>query len=280
MRAIDQFVQNRAAEGTAEYLRLYDVAFERVVHLFQLTDNLAALTTDILGSRSGMREIARYLTAPPVSDDDLKTLAGFGSTTGPAYLAEMLKVITASLDPQRFPWLFSGGRKPTADEVAAAQRWTAGLLAAQRAVTGRRGAAARRQEQAVEDALLGPPVHCVKVKARDIPTARDFLEPGEFCRQSKVGGTRTDFTVGLRDRLLLIECKASNSEVNSYKRLNHEIGDKAAVWKRSFGESIIPAAVLAGVFKVDNLDGAQRAGIAIFWEHDFATLLDFVSATR
>ena len=206
LRAVDQFVQSRAEEGTAEYLRLYDAAFERVLRLFELTDNLAALTTDILDSRSGMREIARYLTAPPVRDDDLKTLAGFGSAADPAYLAEMLKVITSSLDPKRFPWLFRSRKEPTADEVAAAQRWTAGLLAAQRAVTGRRGAAARRQEQAVEDALLGPPLHCVKVKARDIPTARDFLQPGEFCRQSKVGGTRTDFTVGLRDRLLLIEC--------------------------------------------------------------------------
>ena len=106
------------------------------------------------------------------------------------------------------------------------------------------------------------------------------MQSGEFCRQSNVGGTRADFTVGLRDRLLLIECKASNSEVNSYKRLNHEIGDKAAVWKRSFGESVIPAAVLAGVFTVENLGEAQRGGIAIFWEHDFGTLLEYVTSIR
>jgi len=274
-------VQSRAEEGTAEYLRLYEGAFERVVRLFERTGNLATLTTDVLDSRSGMREIARYLTAPPVSDDDLKTLSGFGSTSGPEYLAEMLKVITSSLDPKRFPWLFDErSRKPAVEDIASAQRWTAGLLAAQQAVTGRRSAAARRQEQAVEAALLGPPLYFTKVKARDIPSPREFLASGEFCRQSKVGGTRADFTIGLRDRLVLVECKASNSEVNSYKRLNHEIGDKAAVWKRSFGESVIAAAVLAGVFKVENLDEAQRGGIAIFWEHDLATLLEFVAVTR
>ena len=76
------------------------------MRLFEQTDNLATLTTDILESRSGMREIARYLTAPPVSDDDLKTLSGFGSATGPEYLAEMLKVITSSLDPRDFHGLF------------------------------------------------------------------------------------------------------------------------------------------------------------------------------
>ncbi|HLG68817.1 MAG TPA: XamI family restriction endonuclease [Chloroflexota bacterium] len=199
----------------------------------------------------------------------------------PQYLAEMLKVIMSSLDPKRFPSLFGqAARKPADDEILAAQRWTAGLLAAQRAVTGRRSAAARRQEMAVEVALLGPPLHFAKVKARDIANAREFLAPGEFCRQSKVGGTRADFSIGLRDRLLLIECKASNSEVNSYKRLNHEIGDKATVWKRSFGESVVPAAVLAGVFKVDNLAEAQRSGIAIFWEHDFGTLIDYLAANR
>jgi hypothetical protein len=181
------------------------------VRLFQETNNLTALSTSVLSGRSGLREIARYLTAPPVSDDDLKTLAGLGSANGPEYLAEM-------------------------------------------------------------------PLSLTKVKARNIPGVRDFLAPGEFCRQSAVGSTRADFTIGLRDRLLAIECKSSNSEVNSYKRLNHEVGNKAASWKRSFGETVVPAAVLAGVFKLENLNSAQSAGIAVFWEHDLETLSGYVRA--
>ena len=249
--------------------------------LFEQTDNLTALTTEILEGRSGLREIARYLTAPPVSDDDLKTLAGLGSPSGAAFLAEMLKVISMSLDPRRFPWLFGEPRRrPTADEILSAQKWTAGLLAAQRAVTSRRSAAARRQEEAVEAALLRAPLCLTKVRARDVLSAREFLAAGEFCRQSKVGRTRADFTIGLHDRLLLIECKSSNSEVNSYKRLNHEVGNKAGSWRESFGESVVPAAVLAGVFKLDNLEAAQRSGIAIFWEHDLKTLVDYARLMR
>ena len=61
-------------------------------------------------------------------------------------------------------------------------------------------------------------------------------------------------------------------------RLNREIGDKAAVWKPNFGEGIVPEAALAGVFKVDNLDEAQRAGIAIFWEHAFDAQVSYVRA--
>jgi hypothetical protein len=249
-----------------------------VERLFEETDNLTSFPTAILASKTS-RETARYLTAPPISADDLNTLAGLGTGGGRAFTAEMLKVIRASLDPRRFPWLFvQPPLKPTRDELRTAQRWTAGLLAAQLATTGRRSAAARRQENAVEAVLLGPPLHLTQVKARAIPSPREFLAPGEFCRQSVVGGTRADFTVGLRDRLLLIECKSSNSEVNSYKRLNHEVGNKAASWKRSFGEAVVPAAVLAGVFKLENLESAQRAGIALLWDHELGTLAEFVRA--
>lgn len=247
--------------------------------LFLATEHLTQLTTELLDVRAGLREAARYLTAPPISDDDLKTLAGLGSTSGAEFQAEMVKVILAGLDPLRFPWLFDDPpRAPTAAELESAERWTAGLIAAQRAVTGRRSAASRRQEQSVEDVLLGPPLSLRKVARRDVRSVRDFLEPGEFCRQSTVGTTRADFTIGLRDRMLLIECKSSNSEVNSYKRLNHEVGNKAASWVRSFGEAAVPAAVLAGVFKLENLQSAQRAHIALFWEHDYSSLMDFVSA--
>lgn len=280
-RAVDQFIERRAQEGTAEYLRHYQDAQERVRDLFERTGNLRSLSTSTVDQKSGLREAARYLSAPPISDDDLKTLAGLGSKSGPQYLAEMLRVISASLDPLRFPWLFEGpGRQPTPEELDLAQKWTAGLLAAQKAITGRRSAAARRQEQAVENVLLGAPLYLTKVAAKNIPSAREFLEPGEFCRQSTVGTTRADFTIGLRDRLLLIECKSSNSEVNSYKRLNHEVGNKATSWRRSFGQAVVPAALLAGVFKLDNLEAAQRADIAILWEHQLETLIEFVSATR
>jgi hypothetical protein len=254
---------------------------ESVREFFERTDDLRTITTSVVETRSGLGETARYLAAPPISADDLKTLAGLGSASGPEYFAEMLKVISSSLDPVRFPWLFDGaGRDPTSAELELAQKWTAGLLAAQKAVTGRRSAAARRQEQAVENLMLGAPLHLEKVRARDIPSPREFLAPGEFCRQSKVGTTRADFTIGLRDRLVLIECKSSNSEVNSYKRLNHEVGNKAASWRRSFGEAVVPAALLAGVFKLENLESAQRAGVAIFWEHDPESLVEFVNANR
>jgi adenine-specific DNA-methyltransferase len=76
------------------------------------------------------------------------------------------------------------------------------------------------------------------------------------------------------------ETVVSNSEVNSFKRLNHEVGNKAASWTRAFGQGIVPAAVLDGVFKLDNLERAQAAGITIFWERDLQPLSEFVLAAR
>ena len=82
-------------------------------------------------------------------------------------------------------------------------------------------------------------------------------------------------------RVMAIECKATNSEVNSFKRVNHEALGKAAKWITKFGtDQIVPAAVLSGVFKVENLVDAQSAGLNIFWSHRLQDLARFIEATR
>ena len=116
------------------------------------------------------------------------------------------------------------------------------------------------------------------MKPRAISSVRD-LELGQYCKQSEVGGTRADRTIGLRDkRLLVLECKVSNSEVNSYKRLIHEVGNKASTWHSKFGDSALAGAVLAGAFSLDNLEQAQNDGIYLFWEADLSSLVSFVEA--
>ena len=106
----------------------------------------------------------------------------------------------------------------------------------------------------------------------------DDLSRGEFCREALLARSKCDVPVRLRDgRLLALECKVSHSEINSVKRLNREVGGKADQWRAAFGQQVIPAAVLSGVFKLGNLEEAQeRQGIALFWEHDLKTLFDFV----
>lgn len=281
-QAVDGFVAWWKQEGNVAYRAHYEAALRGVRALFDQTGDLLGFGAEAVVLRDrAVREVARYLAGPPLSDDDLEILAGAHDASGDRDAA-FAGVVHSVLDTLRFPWLADPCRPrlPTVQERETAICWTAGLLAAQKAATERRNAVSRRQEQAVEDALVGAPLHFRKVAPRAISSVRDFLEPGEFCRQSSVGGTRADLTIGLRDRLLVIECKVSNSEVNSYKRLNHEVGDKASSWTRAFGRGVIPVAVLDGVFKLDNLLKAQDAGIAIFWERDLGPLTAFLQEAR
>ncbi len=104
--------------------------------------------------------------------------------------------------------------------------------------------------------------------------------PGEFCGESKLGDTRADLVVRLPDRrYLAIECKVSNSAVNSFKRVNHEALGKARRWVSQFGTAaVVPAAVLGGVFNPENLAAAQAGGLFLFWGHRLNDLAAFINA--
>jgi hypothetical protein len=224
---------------------------------------------------------ARYLAGPPVSADDLDTLAEARIAARRRLDLDLGRkaalVIEAALDAERLPWLFETPRRPpTATERDTAVRWTAGLHTVQRVQTGRRGESSARQEEAVEKLLLS--LGFAKVAPRSINVVGG-LEPGEFCREAQVVGTKCDIPIGLRDgRLLFVECKVSNSAINSVKRLNRETGGKAALWRREFGNRAITAAVLGGVFKLSNLRDAQQSGVVIFWEPDLGALAEFLEA--
>ena len=120
-----------------------------------------------------------------------------------------------------------------------------------------------------------------EVARRPIPILRDPPDPGQFCSECKLGTSRADMVAGLCDlRVLVIECKASNSEVNSFKRVNHEAAGKARSWIAAFGRNqLVPAAILTGVFNPDNLATAQGEGLALFWIHRLDELQEFISTT-
>jgi hypothetical protein len=108
------------------------------------------------------------------------------------------------------------------------------------------------------------------------------LGRGEFCGESIVGGDKADVVLRLNDtRLMLIECKVSNSAVNSFKRINHEAAGKARKWLSSFGTAhLVPTAVISGVFNINNLLRAQEDGLTLFWAHDLKKLGQFVASVE
>jgi hypothetical protein len=78
---------------------------------------------------------------------------------------------------------------------------------------------------------------------------------------------------------LPLECKVSNSPLNNVKRLLRETDGKSRQWTAAYGDHVVTWAVLAGVFKLHNLIDAQQSHrVSIFWEHNLAPLIDFLSA--
>jgi len=81
---------------------------------------------------------------------------------------------------------------------------------------------------------------------------------------------------------MAIECKVSNSGVNSYKRLVHDTGGNAAHWYNQLGRAqVVPCAVLSGVYNITNLEDVQEnKGVYLFWQHRPADFAHFVCSTR
>lgn len=104
----------------------------------------------------------------------------------------------------------------------------------------------------------------------------------QFCAECQLGERKADVVVRLHDtRLMAIECKVSNSATNSVKRLNNDAAVKAEYWIKQFGTAqVVPAAALAGVFKVLNLEQAQARGLSLFWSHDLDKLGAFIDSTK
>jgi XamI restriction endonuclease len=280
-RAIDDFIAERAAEGNKPYEAAFAANVAEVESIFAETGDLRDFATGAaLASKPGLTLVARYLAGPPVSADDLNTLAGQPISgrkrLSPEAARRAATVIDAVMDRARFPWLFDDRvRSPTATERQLAINWTAGLRAIQQIQTGRRGESATRQEGAVEAVLSAEGFK--KVNPRPISLADD-LSRREFCRESLVVGAKCHVPIRLWDgRLLLIECKVSNSATNSVKRLNRECGGKAATWLGAFGSQSITSAVLAGVFKMKNLrDAQERDRLIVSWANDLRSLATFL----
>lgn len=263
----------------------YEAQFHRLFDEYGIADpaklsaaQVAAIFRDQLG------DALRYLAGPPISADDLKVLADASLAPGrlatdTAQAQRILDTILQAVDPRRFPWV-TAGRPPTDAEKSAAILASAALITAQRVSTDRRTEGKEAQERAVKDYLrtLG----FVEAPTRVIRTLMDAPGRGEFCAEALVGSRKADISVRLYDgRLMAIECKVSNSALNSVKRINNDAAVKAGIWHREFGTNqLVPTAVLSGVFKVLNLVQAQTGGLSLFWAHELHELGAFIESTR
>lgn len=286
-QATDIFRKERLKEPLEDYLEEFDSRQGDIEDLFETTVDLTSLderAIDVL-TNPDLLHAFRYLAGPPISEDDLKTVAEADSLVAtrlrkePEAVQRILQVIRIGLDRRRFPWV-SEGREPTEAEKMAAILASAALMATQRVGTGRRSQGKESLEGLTEGALTG--IGFVKVPTRTISTLTDAPERGQFCGESYLGKRKADFIVRLWDnRVKAIECKASNSATNSVKRLNNDAAAKAEVWRLDFGlTQVVPSAVLSGVFKLRNLEDAQNRGLCLYWGHNLKAMTDWIEQTR
>lgn len=284
--AVEIFRLSRESEPLELYLELYEQSRSDVEDVLEMSVDLANLNEQapLILSPDQYRYVARYLVGPPISEDDLKTAVGKvpyseakkGQNPGASHAIDAL---LPNLDRRRFPWV-GENREPTDQERETAIVSTAALMAYQKTQTARRTGAKVLQETRVKNALRE--IGFTEVKARSVATPSRAPRPGEYCGESPLVGQKADILVGLWDeRVMAIECKTSNSEVNSFKRVNHEAGGKAAHWTVKFGQAVVvPAVTLAGVFKPQNLFDAQSGGLTIWWSHDLDQMTSWIDKTR
>lgn len=284
--AVEVFRKRRMEEPLEEYLEAFDEYQGVIEELLESTVDLKELDSqlvDVVTDEALLRAL-RYLPGPPISADDLKTLADAVLTpsrlrANPEMARSIAQIILNGLDRRRFPWV-TEGREPTEAERNAAVLASASLLATSRVGTKRRHEDKDQQETQVMEAMAAAGLK--RVETRDIPVLSAAPGRGEFCAESKLGTRKADIVLGLWDgRVMPIECKVSNSSTNSVKRLNNDAAVKAVSWKHDFGTvQVVPAAVLSGVYKLHNLQDAQSRGLTIFWAHDIAQLITWIAATK
>lgn len=287
-KAIHVFRERRMQEPLEQYLEAFEVRRDAVENLIELTVDLTTLrdqAVEVLTDADLLRAV-RYLAGPPVSADDLKTLADEASLApgklraDPDMARRVMEVVLLGVDRGRFPWL-TENREPTEAEREAAIIATSALLAQRSVMTNRANESKDEQEQAIKDQLTDAGFE--EVARRTINNISEAPEVGTFCGESQFGSRKADLIVRLYDgRVMPTEAKVSNSSTNSVKRLNNDAAVKARQWTQEFGtRSVVPVAVLGGVFKLHNLRSAQdQDGLTIFWAHDLDAMVEFVERTR
>lgn len=283
----EHFRQGRHTEPLESYLELFDDYQGIVEEVLEQTVDLTKLRTeapDLLMDKRKL-EIIRYLSGPPVSEDDLKvliqakSLAAGRFRSDPDLVDRLVGFIQDWHDRRRFPWI-QESFEPTEHDRKAAVLATSALLAMRRLETMRRNHGKKFQEQLVATQLRRSRFE--PVPSRKVSTLSKAPKPGEFCCECLFGSRKADFVIGLPDgRTMALECKVSNSATNSIKRINNDAAIKAVTWRNEFGTiQVVTAAVLGGVYALRNLMDAQEKGLTIFWAHDLTAMLNWMHGAQ
>jgi len=236
---------------------------------------------------SGIHMLAfRHLMAPPASQDQFALLCEAWQkgteqahrTVSAAVAPDVARVFHQWLDKAAAPWVFHG-KKPTRPELRNTLQRASVLIAAQRVQTIQRGRLSNVQETAVTDLLEG--LGWTKQPSRLIDT-RAAVDPKTFMHKTRFATKTTapqevDIACGLKGTMVAaIECKVTNDQTNSVKRIN-DVLKKATAWHDHWGSFVETVAILQGVIAAKDVDRLSDANVHVFWSHDLGAFEEWIS---
>lgn len=257
-----------------------------IVDLLRQSSGLADVQAALVASGRHMT-VLRQLLAPPISQDQFRLLAKSwvkateksGKPVSPASAAQISAVFEARRDKRLTPWL-SAQRAPRMAELLSTLGAIAPLIANQRLSTARRNRLALRQEQDAINVLEQRGWE--RQQSRLISTGgalgpRQFMHKARF-KSGRKENQEIDVACGLGDTYILaVECKVTNDETNSIKRMN-DVLKKATAWRAHWGAYVVPAAILEGNIKFSDVERLLEAQIEVFWSHRLDVFADWLEA--
>lgn len=246
-----------------------------------LTDIKSALESD--GSHM---QVLRQLMAPPISQDQFKLLCPkwpkstekMGSKVPPVSALACADVFKVRRQRHLTSWLDRNG-VPSQSQLRLILANTALLIANQEFATTLRNHLARKQENAVTNMLHAK--GWAKLPSRLIDTrgalpARHYMHKTRFATNT-ARPQEVDVACGLKGTYVLaMECKVTNDETNSVKRIN-DVLKKATAWKAHWGSFVETAALLQGVIAAKDVARLIDADVHVFWSHDLPAFEKWLS---
>jgi hypothetical protein len=287
LEAAAQYLAERdAANDALDWRAARWEARKLLVGLLLASDNLQGISQALTASGTHMIAL-RHLLAPPISQDQFKLLCKpwskatekSGKPVKPIAAAAIAAIFDQRRDRALTPWL-DKSRAPTKAERRDLVGAIEPLIASQRVQTARRNRLALRQEQKAMDVLVQRgwkqvPAHAITVGGA--VDAFQFMHKAKFA-SGKKQSQEIDLACGLgKQNILAVECKVTNDETNSIKRMN-DVLKKATSWKNHWGSFVKPAAILEGNIKFADVQRLLDENVEVFWSHRLDLFGDWLQA--
>jgi len=229
--------------------------------------------------------VLRALFAPPISQDQMRLIAPLypksAEKTGAALKHDAADQFASTFlmrrDRHLTAWL-EGNGNPNRRQIKRVLDTLTPMISGQIFNTVRRNRLSAEQEVAVQTMLLAKGWTMENAGKLSIP---GDLPPAHFMRNARCMASPTavkdvDIACGVKSTLLLaMECKVSNDETNSVKRVS-EVLDKAKSWQKQWGGFIQTAALLQGVIAYKEVKRLLETDVEVFWSHDLQLLADWL----